>query len=212
MIKNLLKDMSKYLPAQIIPGVVGFISIPIVTRLFSPGDYGNYSLVLATVTILSLLVGWLSMSIIRFYPVFERDGKLDYFYGNIVKLFFISILIISVIFCAVLLTIKQLLSNQLYKLGYIGLVLFVFASLYNTLQNFLRSKRQVSWYSAFAIWKSVASIGLGLLLIVVFDFSIGGLLWGGSLSLILITPILWKKSISKVSLTNSKIDNQSHYC
>lgn len=205
MIKDLLKDMSKYLPAQIIPGVVGFISIPIVTRLFSPGDYGNYSLVLATVAILSLLVGWLSMSIIRFYPVFERDGKLDYFYGNIVKLFFISILIISVIFCGVLLTVKQLLSNQLYKLGYIGLILFVFTSLFNTLQHFLRSKRQVSWYSAFAIWKSVASIGLGLLLIVVFDFGIDGLLWGGSLSLILITPILWKKSISKVSLTNSKI-------
>ena len=205
MIKDLLKDMSKYLPAQIVPGIVGFISIPIVTRLFSPGDYGSYSLVLATVAILSTLVGWLSMSIIRFYPVFKREGKLDYFYGNVIKLFFISILIISVIFCAALLTMKQLLPNQLYKLMYIGLMLFVLTSLFNTLQHFLRSKRQVAWYSTFAIWKSIASIGLGLLLIIVFNFSIDGLLWGGSLSLILIAPILWRKSIEKVSLTNSKI-------
>jgi len=205
MIKDLLKDMSKYLPAQIIPGVVGFISIPIVTRLFSPGDYGIYSLVLATVTILSMLVGWLPMSITRFYSAFEREEKLDYFYENVIKLFFISILIISVIFCAALFTVKQLLSNQLYRLMYIGLILFVFISLFTTLQHFLRSKRKVSWYSAFAIWKSVTSIGLGLLLIIVFNFSIDGLLWGGSLSLILITPILWRKSIGKVSLTNSKI-------
>lgn len=205
MIKSLLKDMLKYLPAKIVPGVVGFISIPIITRLFSPGEYGNYSLVLATVAILSILVGWLSMSIIRFYPAFEREAKLDYFYGNIIKLFFISIFIISVIFCGVLLAMKQWFLDQVYNLMYIGLILFIFTSLFDTLQHFLRSKRQVSWYSTFVIWKSVASIGLGLLLIIVFNFSIEGLLWGGSLSLILITPILWRKSIGKVSLANSKI-------
>ncbi|NQU99419.1 MAG: oligosaccharide flippase family protein, partial [Parcubacteria group bacterium] len=190
MIKNFLKDIIKYIPAQIVPGVVGFITIPIVTRLFYPSEYGNYSIVMATVSMLTMLVGWLSMSIIRFYPTFERNEKLDSFYGNIVKLFFVSILIISVLFCFTLLSIKQLLSNQLYKLGYIGLILFIFISLFNTLQHFLRSKRQINWYSTFAVWKSVVGVGLGLLLIIVFDFGIDGLLWGGSLSLILITPIL----------------------
>jgi hypothetical protein len=90
MIKGFLKDAAKYLPAQIAPAIVGFISIPIITRLFAPEDYGNYSLVMATVMILVTLVGWLSMSIIRFYPAYERDNKLDFFCGNIIKLTFIS--------------------------------------------------------------------------------------------------------------------------
>ena len=51
MIKDLVKDIVKHLPSKIVPGIVGFINVPIVTRLFSPDEFGNYSLVLATVSI-----------------------------------------------------------------------------------------------------------------------------------------------------------------
>jgi len=78
MTKDFLKDTVKYLPAQIAPGIVGFISIPIITRIFLPQDYGKYSLVMATVMVLTALVGWLPMSIIRFYPAYERDKKFVY--------------------------------------------------------------------------------------------------------------------------------------
>ncbi|GAG39100.1 unnamed protein product, partial [marine sediment metagenome] len=84
MTEGFLKDIFKYMPAQVVPGIVGFVSIPIITRLFLPQDYGNYSLVMATVMILTTLLGWLTMSIIRFYPAYERDKKLDYFFGNII--------------------------------------------------------------------------------------------------------------------------------
>lgn len=56
MIKDLVKDMTKYLPSKIIGGIIGFISIPIITHLFSPTDYGNYSLVLVAVGVLVLLI------------------------------------------------------------------------------------------------------------------------------------------------------------
>ena len=77
MIKNLVKDAGKYLPGQIVPAIVGILSIPVITRLFSSGEYGKYVLVMAAVGVLSAIIGWLPMSIIRFYPVYERDGKLD---------------------------------------------------------------------------------------------------------------------------------------
>ncbi|GAH45819.1 unnamed protein product, partial [marine sediment metagenome] len=116
MIKNLIRDMGKYLPAQVIPAIVGFISIPIITRLFPPEQYGNYILVMATVSIFSTIVGWLSMSIIRFYPAYERDGKLNEFYGNIIKLTVISIIVMSLIALGILVILKPHISMKLYSL------------------------------------------------------------------------------------------------
>ena len=85
MMKNFIKDTVKYIPSLVVPAIVGLISIPIVTRLFSPADYGNYILVLSTITVLSTLASWSSMSIIRFYPAYERDKKLDIFYNTTLK-------------------------------------------------------------------------------------------------------------------------------
>ncbi len=56
MIKDLAKDIVKHLPSKIVPEIVGFISSPMITRLFSPTDYGNYPLVLAAVGVLVLLI------------------------------------------------------------------------------------------------------------------------------------------------------------
>lgn len=75
MFRDFVKDFVKYIPAQIIPAVMGLIAIPIITRVLSPEDYGNYVITIATVSVFVTIVGWLSMSIIRFYPAYERDGK-----------------------------------------------------------------------------------------------------------------------------------------
>lgn len=200
MIRALFKDMTKYLPAQIIPGFVGFITIPIVTHLFLPREYGNYVLVMAVVSVFSTIVGWLSISIIRFYPAYERDGKLDEFYANIIKLTAVSILVISLAFLSILLFTKSYISPKLYPLMWIGILVFILTSGFGVLQHFLRAKRQVDWYSGLAIWKSVMTLAFGVLLIIAFHFGIKGLLWGSVLSLALAFPLLWRKAIGKVYL------------
>ena len=203
MIKNLIKDMVKYLPAQIVPAIVGIVSIPIITRLFPPSDYGNYILVMATIGVLSTLVGWLSMSIIRFYPIYKRDGKLEQFYANIIKLSIISIGIISLIFSTIFLFTKSYISSDLYFLMWIGILIFILKSFFEILLHFLRVKRQVTWYSGFIIWGSITRIGFAMLLIIVFNFGIIGLFWGSILSLTIVLPFLWKKGIGKVSLNSN---------
>jgi len=205
MIKDLIKDMGKYLPAQIVPAIVGFISIPIITHLFLPGEYGNYILVMATVGVFSTIVGWLSMSIIRFYPAHERDGKLDEFYGSIIKLTIISILVVSLIASGILVILKSYISMKLYPLMWIGILVFILTSSFGVFLHFLRAKRQVSWYSGFKIWNSIAAISFGILLIITFHFGVNGLLWGYILSLVIVFPFLCKKAVGRVCLNlNSK--------
>jgi O-antigen/teichoic acid export membrane protein len=206
MIKGFLKDAAKYLPSQVVPGIIGFVTIPIITRLFAPEDYGSYSLVMATVMILVTLVGWLSMSIIRFYPAYERDNKLDFFCGNIIKLTFISILVITLIFIILLFSLRTYLSSKLYLLMSVGICVFVVMSMYNVFQHFLRSMRQVGWYSFLVSWKSVMAFVLGLGLIVLFKFGIEGLLWGIILSEAVIFPLLWIKAVGGLSITFVSLD------
>jgi len=206
MTKDFLKDALEYLPSQIAPGIVGFISIPVITRLFSPQDYGNYSLAMATIMVLTTLAGWLPMSIIRFYPVYERDKKLDLFYGNILRLAFISILVITFLFIIFIFSIKSNISSKLYLFLLIGIGVFITISIFNVLQHFLRSKRQVSWYSGFAIWKSVMGFGFGIALIFLFKLGIESLLWGIVLSIFFVIPLLWRKAIGNISIIYSKLN------
>ena len=114
----------KYLPSQIAPAIVGLVAIPIITRLFLPADYGNYVLVMATVNVLSTIVGWLSMSIIRFYSAYERDNKLQQFYSSGLKLLFISVSILAGVFLSVLFFLASNISSQLLHLMLIGAVVF----------------------------------------------------------------------------------------
>ena len=193
--------MGRYLPAQIVPGIVGFISIPIITRLFTPGEYGNYVLVIATIGVLSTIIGWLPMSIIRFYPVYERDGKLDEFYGNIIKSTIISILVVSLIASGVVVILKPHISMKLYPLLWIGIPVFILTSGLGVPLYFLRAKQQVGWYSGFRIWNSIAAISFGILLVMAFRFGVSGLLLGSVLGLAIAFPFLWKKAIEGVSLS-----------
>ncbi|MHA1341273.1 MAG: lipopolysaccharide biosynthesis protein [Promethearchaeota archaeon] len=195
-----MKDTSKYLPAQLAPGIIGFISIPIITRIFLPEDYGNYRLVMASVMVLINLAGWLPISIIRYYPVYENKKLLDLFIKNILMLTFITISFISLFFLIFVFSIKNLISSKLYLLMLIGILVFIVMSLYYVLLHFLRSKREVNLYSGFAVWVSIISFGSGLGLIFLFKFGMEALLYGIILSVIVILPLLWKKAIG--SLTN----------
>lgn len=206
MTQDFLKDALKYLPAQIVPGIVGFISISIITRIFPPQDYGNYSLAMATVMVLVTLCDWIPMSIIRFYPAYEKDEKLDLFYGNIFKLTFISILAITFISLLFFFSIKTHISPELYLIMLIGICVFISISIFDILQSFLRSKRLVSWYSGFAIWKSVLGFGIGITLVVLFKLGIKSLFWGIVLSIFFVLPFLWKKAIGNISIFFSKLN------
>ena len=203
MIRDFIKDLRKYLPAQITPAIMGLITIPIITRLFPPENFGNYVLVMATVSVLTTIVGWLSMSIIRFYPAYEQDGRLKELYNTVMRWLFTSVAILATIFLGIIFAAKALLGLHLYQLMLIGTLIFILTAVFQVLQHFLRAKRQVGWYSSFSVWQSVARFGIGIALVMAFGFGVEGLLWGSVLSVIAILPLLWKFAVEKFSYGTS---------
>ena len=198
MIRELIKDMAKYLPSVIVPAAMGVVAIPIYTRLFPPADFGNYALVIATVSILSnISIGWLGNSIIRFHPAYEVEGGLGRFYDTVLKMALVSVAVISVIFLLVLFLGQGYMSSSLNSLMRLGVLVFIVSACFQVLLRFLQAKRQVTWYTSFSIWQNVMRIGLGVALVVVWHLGIEGLFWGFILATALALPWLWKRAVGK---------------
>ncbi|HEY5530371.1 MAG TPA: polysaccharide biosynthesis C-terminal domain-containing protein [Candidatus Anoxymicrobiaceae bacterium] len=77
------KASSWYLVAQGGYALMGLVSVPILTRVFSPSQYGVYSLVAVTIVLISpLFYITFITSTIRFYPEYEDRGELDTLYST----------------------------------------------------------------------------------------------------------------------------------
>lgn len=200
MSKEVFKDMFKYFPSQAIPMILGFVSIPIFTRLFSPENYGTYVLVVSTVSILiNITTGWLSMSVIRFYPAYNLNSRINEFQGNIMSLSLISIIIVSSVSLGVLYLIRDHISINFRYLMQFGIIFLAFNSLFQLLLSFLRIERRVNSYGLFSIWYSVAGLILGLMFVGILGYNVEGLLWGQIISIFLAIPLLWKIGLKNFS-------------
>lgn len=63
-----------YLPANIVQGVVGFLTIIVFTRLLSPDDYGRYALAYSVLTLAHVATfSWLEAAMARFWAA-QREG------------------------------------------------------------------------------------------------------------------------------------------
>ena len=209
MIKELFKDSAKYLPSMAVPALVGLIAIPIITRLFPPEVYGNYILVIATVSFLSTIaVAWLGSSTIRFYPAYELNGELNKFYSVLLKLTISSVGAVSILFLIILFLLESQVSVSIVSLMRIGVLLFIVSSFWSVLLNVLRAKRNAGWYSALSIWTSVAGLGIGLAMVLILHTGIEGLLWGAIISIVIAIPLLWKISLGIPSLKDGNVRSQ----
>ncbi len=193
MLSKLLVDLLKYAPSQLAPILRAFLAIPIYTRVFSPEQYGMYSITLAVVNVMTLLNGWIGTSIIRFYPEYEQRGKIPFFNTTIWTTWLVSSLLILGV--AVLLRPEISLLQRLRHLFFWGLVLFPLLSAQNMNYHYLRIQKRALGYTAAHLTLTVLTIGLNLTLIFVFHVGVEALLMGNILAILLVLPWLWRFTV-----------------
>jgi len=89
VLKQILKgagsDVLKYFPARLVPALTSFITVPVFTRMITRADYGDFYLVNSTVSLAAtVFTTWLNASIVRFYWVDEREGRLDEYVATVI--------------------------------------------------------------------------------------------------------------------------------
>lgn len=170
MIKKVIKQSSNYFWGEAIIMASGFISFPILTRLFTKQQYGLMSLIAATIGIISSFAPLgANRSILRFYNKYKRIGQLNSFIGTL----FISttccgaLLVLLVMAVSYLLVSAGVISDEFLYLLPIALIGGIFQKLFIFLNTTNRMEEYVSAYNLFGSIRKYAAMiaAIGFVLI-----------------------------------------------
>ncbi|WP_028311352.1 polysaccharide biosynthesis C-terminal domain-containing protein [Derxia gummosa] len=183
----MLKLVTGFAPAQIIPGLASFLAVYAFTRLTSPAVYGVYALAIALVLLLqSTLFQWVQVSAMRFSRPGQvtdplRDAKVE---GAIYQ----SWCLMALAFVAVYLPVIAAL--RFHSLGRDALLMLLpmvlLRSLVSVQQAFNRSRLRVLRFNLVETGQAIGTVVLGVALIGVFRDPVIGLLAGATLSSLLV--------------------------
>lgn len=197
--RDLFKDLLKYLPGVLVPAAVGLVEIPVLTRLFRPEQYGQYMLVISTVLAMVVGVGWVNVALIRFHPACERKGQVAELHATVVKATSVWLALLAGGFFGVVVLLRNRLGPGRSRLFLLGALLLALLGTFHVLQHFLRARRRSGWYSAFAVWQSAGRLGIGILLVLCLGLGVDGLLWGHVIAIAVVCPLLFRIGVTDFS-------------
>jgi len=183
--------MLTYLPTRLLPALTGFITAPILTRLFLPAEYGDYALALGVSDLLfALACSGLGSVPIRFFPAYKTEPELSVFFATLSGSVGMVITAASMVSFSALFLLRGGLPATLYSLLRISILIFIAESIYIIFRGVMRAQERSRSYTVFELLTRYGGLGVGLLLVVVFGLKVEGLLWGELLAFVLVLPAL----------------------
>lgn len=186
------KDTLLYIPGKLLPSLFAFIGISAYTRIFSPAEYGEYSLTMAIIGVVGLIAySWIGQSNLRFFSSYKLNN-LDVFISTsffvlIGSLVSSTVLLMFIAKCAIILKITL---NVNYLPLSIGLV--ISTAFFEYLINILRADRNPKYVSLSLILSSGLSLLISLLL-VYFNMGISSIFIGIIVTNVILTLFLGYK-------------------
>lgn len=155
----LLKHTSIYLIARGLPGVINLAVLFLYTRLLSPEQYGIYTLVLAGVEFSNvLLFQWIRYGFLRFYPVFEKQNKIQFI--STVTFTYIGLFVITGLLGFLIWSIGPI-KDVPFGIWFIGIILLWVLAGYEITLDLKRSQLRPKQYAQMTILKALIVIVLG---------------------------------------------------
>jgi O-antigen/teichoic acid export membrane protein len=183
-----------YLSSSVLSNFIGFLSLPILTRVFTPRDFGIFSLVNTAITLITpIFFGWVVTSVIRFYPEYKSKGKLDVFYSTV----FHYAPHFMLVFLAILLPIAAFVAplGQYRVLFCLAIAVFAFYTLFNVALGLMRARQMAFQYAVLTVFIQFMRylVGAGIAVVlshrVSGNFSVNGPFMGWLAGLLIVTPV-----------------------
>lgn len=201
MLKTFVMHMVAYLPSKLLPALTGFITAPILTRLLLPAEYGNWALAAGVYELLfALSCSGLASLPVRFFPAYRARSELGVFFVTLSISLVIVIAITSTVGFLTIFTLERYLPPILFPLLIISVLIFMVQAIYTVFLVVVQAQQRSTVYSFFELLTRYSSLGLGLLLVIVFNLGVEGLLWGEFSMLTLVLPFLLFLTIKGVRL------------
>ncbi len=166
----LIKDILWYFVGSVVPLLIGLLKSPIYTRVFSPADYGAYSLVFISFNYLSVICySWIISCAWRFFHQYKEKGEINRLFSNLVFLYALFSLVILIVSCVWFLGTKELLIKKLIFLCFLQ---FCFSEITSLFFIKHRLEGDTLYYNTLQSIRVIASFGLLSLFTFVFDWGI----------------------------------------
>jgi len=194
-IKRTLRDSLIYVPANMIPAVVGILLIRVLTSVFTPEEYGHYQITLSTfglIRVFSMI--WLSTSVTRFYLNYKNLNQQKTFFSTLFMCTLVGTFLVAVLSWAINFFIfRQKLDPELFSLINIAIGASLFNAFFEIFVMVFRAGLEPRKYSFFWILFAVGKPILGLCLIFLIGLRVSGIFWGFFIIPLLLDIIIFRK-------------------
>lgn len=197
----MIRHIINYVPAKIVPGVVNFLALAIYARILTDAEYGRYSIVIASTSMVqAIFFAWIRMGLERYLQHYKTKNQLEIFQTNVRVSFILVSFIVSILWITIVSMLP--LSPELKESLFIGLPLAIIQSYYEQTLSTYRAELNSKRYSYLSIFRSLLILPFSLFFMYVLRFNEKGLLLGiilGNLFPLLISVLVGQKQ--KLSLS-----------
>ncbi|PCR90472.1 lipopolysaccharide biosynthesis protein [Natrinema ejinorense] len=185
--EKLSKDVLGYLPAKVIPAVTQFATVLVFTTLLTPSQYGDYTVVLTTVSfVIIFLSSWLRQSILRYFEQSSNENSIRPLLSTLLNAYFLIYIVLFVIWVGGLLVLDRHFTTRLVLPLFLGVFIVGGNGLFMLLTAIRRVENNIIRYSTFTCLNTVLQLLVGAALIYYTPFDVVGALIG----MILVTGLL----------------------
>lgn len=200
----MLKHLLNYIPAKVVPGVVSLLSIYVFARIFTQDEYGNYSFVLAQLTLASaVFFSWMRLSSFRFFNIYKEQKKL--FVDYIIRVYTLVFA-----FFVIIILIYLWLSDyekDIKTLFVIGIAAILLTICYDQIATILRANLNSKLFAFYEVTKPIIKLATVVILVLILDFNESSIMYALIFSnLIVITHFIIKKKSSLLLYVCSNAD------
>jgi O-antigen/teichoic acid export membrane protein len=211
-IKSFGWDTLKYVPYRIFPVLFGFIGLWVYTQIFSPADYGDYTLINTTIFLINIFVyTWIDESNLRFYTKYKDSGRLDVYFSTSFLMLTGALVAMSLLITALswLSILPAAISNYLILVVAEIIVL----SFFEILLTLLRANRKAMEASFYRSVSAVFMLVVSLICIFVFNLGIASILLGFIVTdgILALAIILRYRYLSYIHLRSFSMDTLKLY-
>ncbi|MFO7735079.1 MAG: oligosaccharide flippase family protein [bacterium] len=206
--ERIFKNSSVYVTANMIQKFLGFLLIPLYTRVLTPDEYGKMTVITAvSVFVQMFLISSLSGAITRFYFEYRNDSKrLKEFLGTVfLSLFIFSMLLVFFLWISGDILLKPVLGDvPFYPLMLIGLVGVLFFPVFHAFLSYLQTVEKAGVYGIISVTSFVLKAILTVILLFGTEWGAAGPLTAGAFVYFIYCGISFIMLREKITFTVKK--------
>lgn len=203
-LRTLYRHASHYLTGRVAAMLLGFISFPVIARIFSVADYGTISLTLKIIVLFTVLGKFgVQNSVQRFYAEEVRNEDTEQrrsFYSTMLFAVMVMAGVIGLAFAGVLGVIPVTwISPNLRHALLLASVLILIRALQPTLLSFLRAAGRTKSYNAIEVGTKAITVALVLFILLTISRTVSafltGTIMGESLAILVFFAFLYRAKL-----------------